>query len=434
MTNVQIILYPIGKEPPEIRKKIDALFAKLDEAYPDKALVQLGKNHGKWAERASEIAHALGYTTGSEFLAAYGYTIVQGQAGRRSNSGDEYAAIIEVLKQQCANGAVYGKLNQVIAANPQFASKFKTMNNSANKLFGMPFSKYLEQEGILQKTAAKENKAAQRVEEAALLADSFKAMLSTLHTRPKANTYANLRAENSDLELAQYEPYIKLILKKAPGDFYKENGFVGAADFKITDKGLLSKYQGVGSVVHIPESVVKLSKTAFDDPSQITELVIPGSLKIIPEHYFENFPNLTTLRVAEGVGVLEPYCFAHCHKLTTIELPHTLVMTDIGVFADCTALQSVTLPSSLVLAGQDMFAGCTALQSVTLENGITHILQGMFSDCPQLTEVIFPDTLAVVEEGAFGGTTTYQPSLPKNVSRIARTSYGFRLIAKGEKK
>lgn len=75
-------IIPKGLEPANIKKRMDTLFAKLDEAYPDKVISGLRKDHKKWAETVRELYSLLGYPNGDEFLNAYGYTVKRKDAGR----------------------------------------------------------------------------------------------------------------------------------------------------------------------------------------------------------------------------------------------------------------------------------------------------------------------------------------------------------------
>ena len=73
---------PKGAEPANIKKRIDTLFAKLDNAYPDKVIRSLQRDHKHWAETVKELYRLLGYPDGNSFLEAYGYTVQRGEAGR----------------------------------------------------------------------------------------------------------------------------------------------------------------------------------------------------------------------------------------------------------------------------------------------------------------------------------------------------------------
>lgn len=65
-------IIPKGKEPASIKKRLDILFPKLNQAYPDKKISGLYKDHKKWAETVTELYRALGYPDGTSFLEVYG--------------------------------------------------------------------------------------------------------------------------------------------------------------------------------------------------------------------------------------------------------------------------------------------------------------------------------------------------------------------------
>ena len=70
-----IAIIPKGQEPANIKKRLDTLFPKLNEAYPDKVIVSLQRDHKQWDKTAREISKQLGYANKNDFLTAYGYKI-----------------------------------------------------------------------------------------------------------------------------------------------------------------------------------------------------------------------------------------------------------------------------------------------------------------------------------------------------------------------
>lgn len=136
---------PKGQESADLKKRMDTLFAKLDEAYPDKIIVSLQKDHKKWAERIREFYRALGYPDGNTFLEAYGYTVQKGKAGR---PGNNHMEIIQELQRRYPEGSPYCKMGDFLEANSDL--KLKTIYNNSKTLFGMPFSDYLQSIGLLQ--------------------------------------------------------------------------------------------------------------------------------------------------------------------------------------------------------------------------------------------------------------------------------------------
>lgn len=179
------VLYQPGSEPEKIKVRLDRLFEKLDSEYPDKVIVGLNKNHKKWGETVTELYRLLGYPDNNSFLNAYGYTIGTGAAGRPAN---DPILIIEELKRRYPNGSGFDKVGDLKAANPDIASKFSNLANQADKFFGMPFAKYLIQEGILVgKTDGQ-------------CGDEFEALKSRYADAPYTGKLNDLKAENSDID------------------------------------------------------------------------------------------------------------------------------------------------------------------------------------------------------------------------------------------
>ena len=110
-----------GQEPANIKKRLDTLFPKLNEAYPDKVIRSLARDHKKWAETVTELYRALGYPDSESFLKAYGYAVERGSQGRPSG---DHTAIIDELKKRYPNGAPFEKMGELQAANPDLAGKF----------------------------------------------------------------------------------------------------------------------------------------------------------------------------------------------------------------------------------------------------------------------------------------------------------------------
>ena len=136
-----------GQEPANIKKRLDTLFPKLNEAYPDKVIRSLARDHKKWAETVTELYRALGYPDSESFLKAYGYTVERAAAtGRPSN---DHMAVIEELKKRYPNGAPFAKIGELQDANPDMANKFKTLANRSKELFGMTLADYLKSIGLL---------------------------------------------------------------------------------------------------------------------------------------------------------------------------------------------------------------------------------------------------------------------------------------------
>ena len=135
--------------PDNIRKRMETLFAKLDEAYPDKAIMRLNQDHKQWAKTVTELYRLLGYESPKDFLTAYGYTYgsTDDKGGRPKKNPME---IIEELQRRYPNGTAFTTVDELKAANPDIASRFQSLRNKSNEYFGMPFTQYLRSIGLIK--------------------------------------------------------------------------------------------------------------------------------------------------------------------------------------------------------------------------------------------------------------------------------------------
>lgn len=143
--------------------------------------------------------------------------------------------------------------------------------------------------------------------------------------------------------------------------------------------------------VKIPSTVTEIGNAAFRG-NNMTEVVIPASVKVVRGSAFNQCPNLTKV-------------VFQAQSMDEIQ----------GCFSLCTKLQSVTFPASLAKdMSYDMFRGCTSLTNVVLPKNLRTIPSHMFAGCKSLTTLNLPTTITKVEDSAFDGcglTTLYLPNL-----------------------
>jgi len=82
----------------------------------------------------------------------------------------------------------------------------------------------------------------------------------------------------------------------------------------------------------------------------VESVVIPGSVKSIPNRAFATCPNLKTVILQEGVTHLDMCCFGGCENLESIEFPESLEEIGNFAFAVCPKIRRLhsaqTLPRS----------------------------------------------------------------------------------------
>lgn len=217
--------YAVGNEPENVKKRITILFAKLDEAYPDKVIIGLAGDHKKWDETAREISKQLGYDSKNDFLIAYGYKIESKSAGRTKAVFSE--DIIAELQRRYPNGSEFSSIDDLFAANPEFLPKLKTIKNTATETFGMPLGKYLRSLGLLcTETKEKVKKEVDYVAALEEFAEELKRRLAYESTIPES--IESLMSSFFDMNFSKAKKCVKRIYngEKTLDQYLRENGIL----------------------------------------------------------------------------------------------------------------------------------------------------------------------------------------------------------------
>lgn len=90
--------------------------------------------------------------------------------------------------------------------------------------------------------------------------------------------------------------------------------------------------------------------------------------------------------IPEGVETIRSKAFYKCLELTEIMLPSTLKSIEEKAFFRC-SLKSISLPDGLEFIGKDAFAFCSAVEKITVPASVKQIDEYAFFSCTSLLEV-----------------------------------------------
>lgn len=184
---------------------------------------------------------------------------------------------------------------------------------------------------------------------------------------------------------------------------------LAAGDFSIDSNNVLTKYNGPGGHVTIPEGVTAIGNYAFQDRTDITGVTIPNTVTTIGavggSGAFRGCTGLTEITIPDSVTTIWNNTFSGCTGLTSVVIPDSVTTLGQYVFRDCTGLTSAVVGSGLKDIETGIFYNCTSLTSVTLKEGIQKIGDSMFQNCSSLTSVKIPDSVEVIYLYAFMSCT-----------------------------
>ena len=159
--------------------------------------------------------------------------------------------------------------------------------------------------------------------------------------------------------------------------------------------------------IKIPDGVTDISEDVFSGCSEITSVIIPGSVKYIGQSAFKWCGNLKTvefsgngLKTIAG-GDYQKGAFFGCSGLVSITIPDTVTTIAGYAFYGCSKLPTITIPDSVVTVGKYAFCDCISLRDLTIGNGVECIEMGTFGNCTSLTSVTIPDSVTLIVSSAF---------------------------------
>ena len=115
---------------------------------------------------------------------------------------------------------------------------------------------------------------------------------------------------------------------------------------------------------------------------------MPASLRKIGGSVFSRCENLTSIVIPDGVTVIPSFAFSDCSALAEVVLPNRLTAIERYAFRKCKLMQ-VQIPDMVTAIGEQAFGRCTELTEITLPSALTIIGPEAFEKCESLTEVLY---------------------------------------------
>ena len=218
--------------------------------------------------------------------------------------------------------------------------------------------------------------------------------------------------------------------------------------YNVTSIDAMAFHDCTSSSITIPNSIVSIGESAFEDCMSLTSIVIPNSVTSIGEEAFVSCTSLVSVSIGNGVTSIEGMVFEDCTALTTITIPNSVTSIGERAFDGCTGLTSITIPNSVTSIGRNAFSGCTGLTSVELPVAG----EQLFRNCTSLASIVLTGNKACtdslwyqyhsyytydirnqIKSLTFGGSVTTTPKyLCMNMSSLTSITIGNSVTSIGE--
>lgn len=146
-------------------------------------------------------------------------------------------------------------------------------------------------------------------------------------------------------------------------------------------------------------AVIGISEDAFCDNNDITEIVIPETVKYIGYSAFRRCKNLESVTLCDGLEYVASYAFDSCKSIKTITFPNTIKY--IGIYACAlSGVENISIPSPMNYVPDGMYYG-SCIKDFDLPEQVVYICSLAFSKCEGLEEITIPGSVMIIWNTAF---------------------------------
>ena len=158
------------------------------------------------------------------------------------------------------------------------------------------------------------------------------------------------------------------------------------------DKGIFEGHSELTSVI-LPEGLLRIGESAFEDCIGLTNIIIPASVKEIGRSAFKGCKGLTSITIPDNVRIIEDESFSGCSELLNVEISENAEKIGTSAFAGCCKLTKINIPNSVIEISYNAFESCNGLTSMIFPDNQIHIGSSAFRDCSELTDVTIPNSV-----------------------------------------
>ena len=188
------------------------------------------------------------------------------------------------------------------------------------------------------------------------------------------------------------------------------------------------------------EGLETIGSYAFQNLTQITEIVVPDSVTSISNYAFYGCNSVETITVPfVGNSVNSTSAFYYIFNSVPSSLKNITITTDTTIpnsaFYGLQYVESITIPDTVTTIGSSAFSGCTSLEKVNsntsgefnLPEGLETIGNYAFQNLTQITEIVVPDSVTSIGSNAFYGCSALESiTLPfVGYSATSTETYGY---------
>lgn len=185
--------------------------------------------------------------------------------------------------------------------------------------------------------------------------------------------------------------------------------------------------------ITLPDSLLVIGKSAFQDCTALTEVVLGSNLEHISQAAFRDSA-LERINLPDTVAEIDRYAFYRT-RITEIKLPSSLSSVQKYVFYGCERLSKVDFCPRIERIAEYAFSACSSLSEVVIPDRTEIISDYAFSECTSLTKIFVPKKTGFGDNPfhASNEVTIYSPSKSKAQELAKKYGYSYEACASANK-
>lgn len=148
--------------------------------------------------------------------------------------------------------------------------------------------------------------------------------------------------------------------------------------------------------------VVSIGEKVFMN-ANVSEVILPNSLKAILKQAFEGCENLSSISIPDEITYIGSNCFKN------------------------SGLEEFICPNSVTVIQNSCFYHCKRLHKVRLGTSVNKLEYFAFDGCESLSDIVLPESLIEIEDACFSNTAIKAIIIPQNVQKVHGEVFGGNL-------
>ena len=220
-----------------------------------------------------------------------------------------------------------------------------------------------------------------------------------------------------------FRSMLSIFVSLAVCEYYVQEGVLYVKDEPTVSQAEIAELKDLFNKAVVDDKAFVIGKSAFEDCEKLTEVELSDSIECIKQRAFYNCRNLQKIKFGSGLNLIEADAF-YGSEVNELNLSDSIKVIESGCFSEFSVLQSIIIPNSVDSLGSKVFMNCKNLESVTFGSGMTKVEEYSFMGCTKLKTIVFGKSISSIFDYAFSNTSISDVfEFPNNVINIGNHSF-----------